>query len=84
MDNKFKTELVWHNCATYPPKEFENNFLIATNGKNVYGMSWHKAEGYWIAIDNGIFPININDLDKWWWADIEQTVQNEEKFREQS
>ena len=29
-------ELVFHNCDTNHPKEFENNSLIITDGKNVY------------------------------------------------
>jgi hypothetical protein len=80
--NKFKMELVWHNCKNYPPSEFENNDLIATNGKDVYGMSWHKAEGYWIAMDDIVCRLDYSTLDKWWWADITQTVREEVKFRE--
>lgn len=80
MHDKFKIELVWHNCKTYQPKEFENNNLIVIDGNNVYGMSWHRAEGYWIADESGL--IQLSDLENWWWADIEQTVQGEVKFRE--
>jgi hypothetical protein len=79
MYDKFKMELVWHNCKTYSPKEFENDSLIVTNGSEVYGMSWHRAEGYWIADESGL--VQLYDLENWWWADIEQTVQNEIKFR---
>ena len=84
MENKFKMELVWHNCETYPPKEFKNDHLIVTDGVNVFGMSWHRAEGYFIAEENEIKPLSLSELNKWWWADIEQTVQGAAKFREQS
>ena len=79
--NKFTMELVWHNCKTYPPKEFKNNNLIATNGTEVFGLSWHRAEGYFIAKGHKFVPIKLLDLPNWWWADIEQTVQGESKFR---
>ena len=81
MNAKFTMELVWHNCDTNPPKEFKNNTLIATNGTNVYGLSWHRAEGYHIAMENCCVPLNIACLKDWWWADIEQTVQGETKFK---
>lgn len=83
MYNKFKMELTWHNCKTCPPKEFENNNLLVTNGTYVYGMSWHRAEGYFIADDYGnLHQLKYEHLDTWYWADIEQTVRGEEKFRE--
>lgn len=75
--NKFTMELVWHNCLTNPPKEFSNNNLIVTDGSNVFRMSWNKAEGYFI-----LGLEKIDNLKNWWWADIEQTVQGEPKFRE--
>ena len=78
---KFTMELVWHNRLIYPPKEFSNNALIATNGNDVLGMSWHRAAGYFIAEDE--FHLRrLDDLENWWWADIEQTVQGEPRFRE--
>ncbi len=80
MCDKFTTELVWHNCKTNPPKEFENDFLIGTDGVNVYGMSWHRAEGYHIAVDDFYLLLNPVCLDYWWWADVEQTVRSEERF----
>lgn len=78
---KFTMELVWHNCLTYPPKEFSNNALIATNGNDVLGMSWHRTEGYFVAEDE--FHLRrLDDLENWWWADMEQTVQGEQRFKE--
>lgn len=49
MYDRFKMELTWHNCLTNPPKEFSNNALIVTNGVIVEGMSWNRAEGYFIS-----------------------------------
>lgn len=72
---KFTTELVWHNCLTNPPKEFENNTLIVTNGKEVWGLSWHRAEGYFIA-EREWSLTKLDNLENWWWADIEKVVQN--------
>lgn len=83
MYDRFTMELVWHNCKTNPPKEFSNNALIVTNGNDVFGMSWHKTEGYFISDDYGhLRPLEYKHLDSWYWADIEQTVQNEVKFRQ--
>lgn len=85
MKDKFTIELTWHNCKTNPPKEFLNNALIVTNGNDVFDMSWHKAEGYFISDDYGrLRPLEYKHLDSWYWADIEQTVQNEVKFRQQN
>ena len=80
MYDRFTMELVWHNCLTNPPKEFSNNNLIVTDGSNVFGMSWHRAEGYYI--EDGLSLRRLGDLKHWWWADIEQTVQGESKFGE--
>jgi hypothetical protein len=81
MNNKITIELVWHNCETNPPKEFSNNALIVTNGIDVFGMSWHRADGYLIATECGDKLMRLSELSKWWWADVEQTVQGEPKFR---
>lgn len=81
MTNKFTMELVWHNCDTHPPKEFENNTLIATNGTEVFGLSWHRAEGYFILKEHKIVQIRISELSNWWWADIEQTIQTHKKLQ---
>ena len=74
-------ELIWHNCKTHQPKEFENNSLIITDGENVYPLFWHRAEGYGVVTENGIIDIKLSELSNWWWADIEQTVQGELRFR---
>lgn len=81
MYDKFTMSLTWHNCKTYPPKEFSNNNLIVTDGNIVEGMSWHRAEGYFIS-ENECCLRRLDNLENWWWADIEQTVQEETKFSE--
>lgn len=81
MYEKFTMGLVWHNCKTYPPEEFSNNNLIVTDGNIVESMSWNRAAGYFIA-ENECCLKRLDNLENWWWADIEQTVQEEEKFRE--
>lgn len=82
MHNKFTMEIVWHNCLTNPPKEFSNRHLIVTDGSNVFRMVWNKVEGYFILGLKKIDNKKIDNLKDWWWADIEQTVQGEVKFRE--
>ena len=83
MYDKFTMELVWHNCEAYPPREFSNNNLVITNGHTVEPMAWHKAEGYIILDDTfGHRVLDYRHWKNWWWADLEQTVQGEAKFRE--
>ena len=82
MDRKFTMGLVWHNCKTYPPKEFKNDFLIATNGTDVYNMIWRRDSGYFVGAKDWSKILELSELENWWWADIEQTVQGEAKFRE--
>ena len=83
MYDKFAMELVWHNCETYPPEEFANDSLIITNGHIVEPMDWHRSKGYIILDEKyGHKILDYKHLKNWWWADIEQTVQDEVKFRE--
>lgn len=80
--NKFTMKLVWHNCKTHPPKELCNDDLIGTNGSYVFDISWFRDKGYFIAT-NGGNDLKIEDsvLENWWWADIQQTVQGEQRFK---
>lgn len=79
MNNKFTMELVWHNCKTYPPKEPYNPRLLVTDGTTIHEMIWDEAfEGF---LKIGL-EIRDDDLNKYWWADIRQTVQGEPKFKE--
>lgn len=80
---KFTMELVWHNCNTNPPKEAENDGLIATDGELVYEAFWYAPDGFmirgkylneWIGL--------YKNLSNWYWADIHQTVRGESKFKD--
>lgn len=77
---KFTMELVWHNCLEYPPEESENDFLIVTDGIDVYKSYWFKKNGFYIYDYQGWYSLD-EDQNKWWWADIRQTVQGEHRFK---
>ena len=76
MKDIFFTNLCWRNCETNPPKEFSNNNLIVTDGNIVEGMSWHRAEGYFIA-ENECCLKRLDNLRNWWWADITKNIREE-------
>ena len=78
---KFTMELVWHNCKTNPPKEVTNDFLILTDGADVYEAFWYEPEGFLIRAKHGWHGID-EDRSKLWWADIRQTVQGDTRFKE--
>lgn len=71
--DKFKMELTWHNCKTYPPKEKYNPWLVYTNGYHTDFCVYDKRYG---------FPIDEDDLHEYWWADIAQTVRGASEFKE--
>lgn len=71
--DKFKMELTWHNCKTYPPKEIYNPWLIYTDGNNIDSFAYYKKYG---------FPVTDDELHKYWWADISRTVRESIKFEE--
>lgn len=71
MKNKFKMELTWHNCKTYPPKESFNPQLLVTDGIDIYKMIWDKTFGGFLKVG---LEIKGDELNKYWWADIQQTV----------
>lgn len=81
MNDKFTMELVWHNCKTHPPKEFENNSLIITDGNDVFGVSWNVENGYYISYDDGDMELSKKAYGDWYWTDIKQTVQGESRFK---
>jgi len=72
-------ELVWHNCETYPPKEIWNNNLYATDGEFVFRVDYEKKYGWYDLRTFEYIPKNV--WNKFWWADIQQTVRNEPKFK---
>ena len=71
MTNKFKMGLVWHNCNTYPPEEEYNECLLVTDGDFV-AIALYDS-GKWYDMDDNNLAM-LYDLNKLWWADIEQTV----------
>lgn len=77
---KFTMELVWHNCLKYPPEESRNDRLYLTNGIDIFLVAFHKSQHWcvWRDIKSGKI-INIQPYH--YWADIEQTIQGDERFR---
>ena len=80
MNNKFTMELVWHNCLTYPPKEYWNDNLYVTDGTCVHSVKYNKEHGWWSRTTGDYLPFDL--LWEYWWADIEQTVKCEPRFVE--
>ena len=78
--NKFTMELVWHNCETNPPKEATNDFLIMTDGIDVFEAFWYRPDGFMIHAKHGWHGL-YEDLNKWYWADIRQTVRGDYRFK---
>lgn len=72
VKNKFKMELVWHNCYSHPPKEYWNNKLYVTNGEYIHEVEYYKERGWWSRELGDYIP--FNELSHYWWADLEQTV----------
>lgn len=79
MVNKFTMGLVWHNCKTYQPTEKFNSRLLVTDGVTIYEMMWDKTFGGFLKVG---LEIKGDELNKYWWADIEQTVQGEPRFKD--
>ena len=77
--DKFKMELTWHNCKTCPPEEDFNSFLFVTDGLDIQEMRWDRI---WGGFRNRILSIRGEDLSKYWWADMVQTVHNTNEFKE--
>ncbi len=71
---KFKMELTWHNCKTYPPKESFNSWLVITNGRNTDSFTYDSRYG---------FPVAENKLHTYWWADLARTVRETKEFEEE-
>lgn len=81
--DKFTMELVWHNCWECPPEETTNDYLIATDGDDVYEAAWYAPDGFMIRRKvDGWWTGLYEDLGVWYWADIKQTVQGESRFKE--
>jgi hypothetical protein len=70
---KFKMELTWHNCKTFPPKESFNSWLVITNGRHTDYFAYDARYG---------FPVAKENLHTYWWADLIRTVQETKEFKE--
>ena len=78
--DKFKMELTWHNCKTCPPEEDFNFYLLVTDGWEIQEMCWDRILG---GFKNKYSSIKGQDLIKYWWADIAQTVHKTPNFKEE-
>lgn len=74
---KFTMNLVWHNCLECPPKESYNNYLFMTDGLCVWDVVYRNGE--WLTIADCIESIDITENH--YWADIEQTVRDDVRFK---
>lgn len=77
---KFKMELTWHNCLECPPEECTNEYLIATDGDDVFEAFWYRPDGFMIRGKDRWHGL-YQGLDKWYWADIRQTVWKDGRFK---
>ena len=79
MKNKFKMELTWHNCHSYPPEESYNENLWATDGRWVFPVEYDREYG-WYDKEAGSYLL-FGSLSNYWWADVEQTVGGCSEFK---
>ena len=79
--DKFKMELTWHNCEECPPEEATNDNLIMTDGERVYEAFWYSPDGFMIRAKCGWQEV-YEEQNKWWWADVRQTVKGDSRFKE--
>jgi hypothetical protein len=80
MKDKFTMELTWHNCLTHPPKENWNDNLYASDGEHIFPVSYHEEHG-WFDKDVEVY-VPQTRLCCYWWADLLQTVQGTDEFKE--
>lgn len=81
MSNKFKMELTWHSCTDCLPEEDYNPCLYVTDGSEVFPTTWKRDYGWPRFVVGGCYIEPGVNSDKYWWADLEQTVRSEERFR---
>lgn len=74
---KFTMNLVWHNCLECPPEESHNSCLFMTDSVNVFPVTYDNVSGWYDIVDGCRADVNSHH----YWADIEQTVQGDERFR---
>ena len=76
---KFTMELVWHNCGTYPPSEAWSNRLYITDGNFVSKARYRSDDIWYSEYTKSYIPKEM--LYKYWWSDLQQTVQCESRFQ---
>lgn len=74
---KFTMNLVWHNCLECPPEESHNDCLFMTDGVNVFPVTYDNVSGWYDIVDGCCAYVGSHH----YWADIERTVQGDERFR---
>ena len=79
MNDKFKMELTWHNCATHPPKEWINETLFVSDGESIHKARYNIRLGWWCVELWDYIP--NDDLNNYWWADIQQTIDRCASFK---
>lgn len=72
MKDKFKINLVWHNCKTCPPEEDWNDQLVITDGVHTTVTQYEKPDIWYDFADECFIP--EPDLSEYWWADVRQTM----------
>lgn len=77
---KFTMPLVWHNCYEYPPEEFYNDDLIATDGYFIFPVEYDREKGWWNKETKTSFT--LQKQEECYWADLKQTVRNCSDFKE--
>ena len=77
---KFVMPLVWHNCKTYPPSEFYNDSLIATDGYFIFPVEYDREKGWWNKETKTSFTLQRQE--ECYWADLKQTVRGCLEFKE--
>ena len=82
MTRKFTMELVWHNCYLYPPREERNNKLYVTDGVEIFKASYDIEHGWSVEFFDTKAILTLNGMRKFWWADINQTLQADSRFIE--
>lgn len=74
---KFTMGLVWHNCFKHPPEEHHNDYLFLTDSVNVFPVVYDGLFGWYDIINESYVDVNSH----YYWADIEQIVQRDERFK---
>lgn len=74
---KFTIGLVWHNCLEHPPEERHNDYLFLTDSAHVFPVVYSALFGWYDIISASYVNIDSHH----YWADIEQTVLGDERFK---